>query len=190
VEENPASAQGVMSPPPAPGHSRDDFLRLFNPNLEEAKKVYRNLRNKLVDICAHSGCLDPDDAADEAVKRAFMNWLNGEQIENLPAYIQGIAHYIVREKIRRAPAAEFVEQIYVSEPLTPHPDTLILVQQCLSQLSPEQRNLITEFYHGNKKDVQEALSINSNTLRIRACRIRKIIRDFIDKKPDDISIGL
>ena len=108
----------------------------------------------------------------------------GEAILNHSGYAMGVARLLLLEinkgrqreqsalaKIGTAP------HVYVAEDDTE--SHLVCLRSCLQTLSPDNRELILEYYQGekgekiqNRKKLLERLKIPVNTLRMRALRLR------------------
>jgi DNA-directed RNA polymerase specialized sigma24 family protein len=61
------------------------------------------------------------------------------------------------------------------------------LRRCLGKLSPEDRDLILEYYEGdkrvkilNRKQLTERLRLNMNTVRTRALRIRQRLQACVE----------
>jgi RNA polymerase sigma factor (sigma-70 family) len=160
------------------------FLGLLDSDPQEAERKYQALRGKLFFYFRHNGCADPEDLADEVFWRALRR--NAEDVDfhsSVSAYCYGIAERIRREQYRRPR----LEELPVEVPDPRRPSTLglnrveqhVLVQQCLQCLPENERQILLRFYVEDRAGLAEELQITQNALRIRVCRIKRKLEEYI-----------
>jgi DNA-directed RNA polymerase specialized sigma24 family protein len=188
-----AHAKGSSSHPFAPVAGRkwsltqeafDSLLSHLDPDRETAGRKYLEVRSNLIRFFEWRGCPFPEDHTDETINRVARRASEGEEIRNPTAYLLGAARMIVLE-IYKEQAKEhqalselaYTEQSYQFEELEPRVECL---ERCLGTLSSENRELILQYYRGEKggqikirKSLSERLSVPLNTLRMRALRMRE-----------------
>jgi DNA-directed RNA polymerase specialized sigma24 family protein len=164
----------------------DGLLATLGPDRDSAAERYLGIRRNLVRFFEWRGAATPDEYADETINRCARKLGEGEQIRDLASYSIGVARMLFRESAReRAKQALPLEEvpepsILPSEPSDSQDARVACLRQCLAQLSPENRDLILSYYQDNKsekirhrKGLRQLFGIHSNTLRMRALRIRQ-----------------
>jgi DNA-directed RNA polymerase specialized sigma24 family protein len=168
----------------------DCLLKWLHSDREQAGEIYEEIRSSLVGGFRAHGCPVPDELADETINRVA-----GEGPEFFAAYVgapiryfRRVAHYVHLEYLRRqrrtvplpddmdtrAPVAEDVEQEYGC------------LEECIGQLRPGSRELVLQYYQGEKRvkiELRRKLATRLNTqlpqLRLKAHRIRVALKECI-----------
>jgi DNA-directed RNA polymerase specialized sigma24 family protein len=167
----------------------DGLLALLGPDRDRAAEVYLETRRNLVRLFEWRGCSTPDEYADEAINRCARKIAAGEQIRDLPTYCIGVARMLLREMTREQ-AREARPLHEVPEPRAPSEEAaddgerrLACLKRCLTQISPDNRDLILSYYHGEKGDkiknrklLMERFAVPPSTLRMRALRVREALQ--------------
>jgi RNA polymerase sigma factor (sigma-70 family) len=184
----------------------DLLLASLDADRELAAHKYELIRAKLLKYFECRGCLSPEDLADDTINRVARRLYEGRQIQTAePAsYFYGVARNVLRE-YWVSPEREFTT--LESLPSLMHSHTDVLRHQaaesehrhvehrldrlaaCLSQLPAESRELILDYYQGergerisHRKQMAERLGIPQNALRIRVHRIReRLERSFSEQ---------
>ena len=169
----------------------DQLLASFAPDREAAGKKYLEVRENLIRLFVWRGCPYPEDHADETFNRVARKISEGEEIRNTPAYVIGVARLLVLEIIKadskqREALAEF-QRTDVSED-TQTELRIECLQQCLRGLSPDNRELILQYYQGdkrakieNRRQLSDRLGLAINSLRMRALRLREELQTCVEK---------
>ncbi len=170
------------------------FLRWLDQGADSEGLNYLELRRRLVIYFDRKNCRAPDELADETLNRAARRLEEeGTITDASPAhYCYILARYVFLEYQRRG------EHRYVSldalpesgaassalaapAPVTEPRQELLLgcLERCSRKLDPDHRDLIFEYYQGEKREKIEhrrtlaaRLGLTPNALSIRACRIR------------------
>lgn len=163
------------------------FLDWLDPDPNVAAQKYEQVRTRLIKIFVCDGYYDAERLADETIDRVAskISELGTEFIpkfEEKLRYMFGFAKNIRHEEDRRR-----------KKPPTPPPPshdseeierTYACLESCMKLLTPDNRNLVLEYYQEEKrakidhrKQLAEKLKISLNALRIRASRIR----DWLEK---------
>jgi len=164
----------------------DDLLATLDPDRDTAANRYLEMRRNLVRLFEWRGCSTPDEYADETINRCAKKIGEGETIRDLATYSIGVARMLVRE-MGRERAKEAIPLDKAPEPraVPLEPDggdepRVECLRHCLSQLSPENRDLILSYYQGdkgdkiqNRKGLTQLFGIPSHALRMRALRLRE-----------------
>lgn len=163
----------------------DRLLLSFGDDRDSGGTKYLEIRSHLTRFFEWRGCPFPEDHADETFNRIAKRVAEGEEIQNPSGYAMGVARLLVLEimKGRQREQVALNEITSTASELSDEPDDaeerLGCLRTCLGGLSLENRQLITEYYEGekgdkiqNRKKLVEKLGIPVNTLRMRALRLR------------------
>jgi len=168
------------------------FLKSLEPDRERAAARYLEVHKNLVRFFEWRGCPYPEDHADEAITRVARRIAQGEEIREPATYVIGVARFLLleiskdQEKERRIAAAQpdIQPAERESDELEHRADCL---RRCLDQLSADNRELILQYYEGeksqkinNRKQLTEKLQLSVNTLRMRALRIRASLQGCME----------
>ena len=177
----------------------DKLLAAFAPDREEAGREYERIRTKLIRYFEWRTVVPGDDWADETFNRVARRIDEGKNIDDLIAFIFGVARHVCQEAIRDrdkepAPLDETRELRYAPgpEPIEAD-DREDCFDRCMETLLPENRGLILEYYQEERRakiqlrqKIAERLRIPLNALRIRAHRIRisleKCMKDCLETR--------
>jgi len=163
----------------------DTLLLSLGDDRDSGGKKYLEIRNNLTRFFEWRGCPFPEDHADETINRIAKRVAEGERIQNPAGYAMGVARLLVLEIVKGRQR----EQVALNEISTSSTeeyddssdaeDRIGCLRQCLGGLSTDNRQLITDYYEGdkgdkiqNRKKLVEKLGIPVNTLRMRALRLR------------------
>jgi DNA-directed RNA polymerase specialized sigma24 family protein len=163
----------------------DGLLAALGPDRESAGKKYLEVRSNLLRFFEWRGCTFPEDHADETINRVAKRVWEGEEIRNPTSYFLGTARMLLleihKERVKERQALSELgnreANAYEFEALEPRVQCL---ERCLGSLSAKNRELILQYYHGEKgekietrKGLSERFGVPLNTLRMRAVRIRE-----------------
>ncbi|HEX6717731.1 MAG TPA: hypothetical protein VF088_11510 [Pyrinomonadaceae bacterium] len=172
--------------------SFDKLLIAFGGNRESGGEKYLEIRNNLMRFFEWRGCSFPEDHADETINRIAKKVDEGEQIVNPSGYAMGVARLLLLEIIkgRQREQSALTELGTASEAYVESDDgesRLECLRNCLQTLSSDNRELILEYYQGekrekiqNRKKLLERLGIPVNTLRMRALRLRERLQSCVE----------
>lgn len=173
--------------------SPDDFerfLQWLDPDREKAGEKYPVIQARLTRYFTCRGCgVDADQLADETISRVTRKI---EQIAD--AYVGERLPYFLG--VSRNVYSEYLKKLIVMRTSQPPPapdsaDEKELLDRCLegcmNRLTSENRDLILEYYTGEKSDkiahrrrLADKFGIAPNALRIRAHRIRTDLRHCVE----------
>jgi DNA-directed RNA polymerase specialized sigma24 family protein len=163
----------------------DKLLATLGPDRESAGSKYLEVRSNLIRFFEWRGCAFPEDHADETINRVAKRVAEGEEIRNPTSYFLGAARMLLLEIHKeRAKERQALSELanaetasYEFEELEPRVECL---ERCLASLSTENRELILQYYHGEKgekietrKRLSERFGMQINALRMRAVRLRE-----------------
>ena len=170
----------------------DKLLVAFGGDRETAGQKYLELRNNLTRFFEWRGCSFPEDHADETINRMAKKITEGEEILNPSGYAMGVARLLLLEILKsRQREQSALNEIGTAREAYVEPDDgedrLECLRNCLQTLSPDNRELILQYYQGeksekiqNRKKLLERLGIPVNTLRMRALRLRERLQGCVE----------
>ena len=171
----------------------DKLLVAFDEDRDTAGRKYLEIRNNLTRFFEWRGCSFPEEHADETINRMAKRVVEGEQILNHSGYAMGVARLLLLEinKGRQREQSALAEISTAPEAYVPEDDgerRLTCLRSCLQTLSPDNRELILQYYQGekgekigNRKKLLERLGIPVNTLRMRALRLREKLQSCVEE---------
>ena len=179
----------------------DQLLVAFGGDRESAGQKYLEIRNNLTRFFEWRGCAFPDDHADETINRMAKRVAEGEEILNHSGYAMGVARMLLLEinkgrQREQSALAEIATAPDVYDPGADDEDRLNCLRNCLQTLSQDNRELIIQYYQGekgekigNRKKLIERLGIPVNTLRMRALRLRERLQSCVEECLNQPALG-
>ena len=169
------------------------LVALGGGNRESGSEKYLEIRSNLTRFFEWRGCAFPEDHADETINRIARKVAEGEEILNPSGYAMGVARLLLLEilKSRQREQSALTEigqanEAYVES--ADGEDRLDCLRDCLQNLSPDSRDLILQYYQGekgekiqNRKKLLDRLGIPVNTLRMRALRLRERLQGCVEQ---------
>ena len=171
----------------------DKLLIAFGGDRESGSEKYLQIRGNLTRFFEWRGCPFPEDHADETMNRVAKKVAEGEEILNPAGYAMGVARLLLLEivKGRQREQSALTEIGRESEAYEAEDDgegRLTCLRNCLQTLSPDNRDLILQYYQGeksekiqNRKKLMERLGVPVNTLRMRALRLRERLQGCVEE---------
>jgi DNA-directed RNA polymerase specialized sigma24 family protein len=171
----------------------DKLLIAFGGDRESGSEKYLEIRGNLTRFFEWRGCPFPEDHADETMNRVAKKVAQGEEILNPAGYAMGVARLLLLEivKGRQREQSALTEIGRESETYEAEDDgegRLTCLRNCLQTLSPDNRDLILQYYQGeksekiqNRKKLMESLGVPVNTLRMRALRVRERLQGCVEE---------
>ena len=171
----------------------DKLLVAFDVDRDTAGRKYLEIRNNLTRFFEWRGCSFPEDHADETINRMAKRVFEGEAILNHSGYAMGVARLLLLEinKGRQREQSALAEIGAAPDVYVPEDDEesrLTCLRSCLQTLSPDNRDLILQYYQGekgekieNRKKLLDRLGIPVNTLRMRALRLRERLQSCVEE---------
>jgi DNA-directed RNA polymerase specialized sigma24 family protein len=170
----------------------DKLLTSFGEDRENAAEKYLEIRSNLVRFFEWRGCTFPEDHADETINRVAKRLVEGEEISNPSGYCVGVARMLLLEINKEHAREQRALGEMASSPVAHSDDSeseghIECLRSCLQNLPADSRELIIEYYKGekgakikNRKRLVERLGIPVNTLRMRALRLREKIQGCVE----------
>jgi DNA-directed RNA polymerase specialized sigma24 family protein len=180
----------------------DRFLARLDPDREKAADRYEQIRHKLVILFSVREVSFPEDQADVALDRICRRVAEGELIDDLPAYVLGVARLVELEwwrwSRRQLRLSRLMRVAAVNGELSDRP--LRCVETCLANLTVEERELLLRYYGGegrlrieSRRRMAEALRVSLDALRVRVFRLRwrleRCVRARVAKTDDGAAAG-
>jgi RNA polymerase sigma factor (sigma-70 family) len=163
----------------------DELLAWLNPDREQAASMYEDIRNRLIRILMHRGCNVAEELADKAINQVArkVGEVKSYYVGDPAFYFYGVARNVLSDylKVHREEVDVELESLSVAPPEEPDDSEAEheCLEKCLGELTPQNRDLILEYYREKEgakiehhKDMARRLGISLNALRILMCRIR------------------
>lgn len=163
----------------------EQLLTFLSPDRDKAGRKYEEVRLRLVKIFACRGCKTPEDLADETINRVAkkVGEIGQSYVGDPALYFCGVARKVFLESVKKRPASRPLPKMEPSEDKELEFECL---DQCMQKLTPRNRNLILEYYRGEKsdkisqrKELARQWGVGQNALRIRAHRIRNNLHECV-----------
>jgi DNA-directed RNA polymerase specialized sigma24 family protein len=175
------------------------FLAWLDEGQDSNGERYLEMRRRLVRYFDQKQCVTADELADETLNRVVRRLEEVETITDVtPAhYCYIVAKFVLLEHLRlvrhevNSDDSDFDSA--VSAASNPPPDQttqkrLDCLDLCLQKLVAGERDLILEYYRGERsekiqrrRELAEQLELSTNALSIRACRIRDRLEECVGK---------
>jgi len=170
----------------------DRLLIALGGDRDSGSEKYLEIRTNLTRFFEWRGCSFPEDHADETINRIARKIDEGEEILNPAGYAMGVARLLLLEimKSRQREQSALNEigtasEVYVAA--DDGEDRLECLRKCLQTLPADNRDLILQYYQGeksekiqNRKKLLDQLEIPVNTLRMRALRLRERLQGCVE----------
>ena len=170
----------------------DGLLASLGEDRESAGERYLEIRSNLIRFFQWRGSSFPEDHADETINRIAKRISEREEIRNPASYYLGVARMLLleinRERVMQQQALSELTCAPITSDQSDESEARIdCLRACLQRLSSENRELILQYYSGEKsakidsrKKLSQRLGIPVNTLRMRALRIRENLQRCIE----------
>ncbi|HMS40847.1 MAG TPA: hypothetical protein PKE69_11510 [Pyrinomonadaceae bacterium] len=172
----------------------DKLLSALDPeDRETAGERYLRIRRNLVRFFEGRGFFDAETHTDEVFNRIAKK-LTESEIQDVSQYVYGVARMLVleihKQRARESklanelPESEFPQEL--ADEQAENERKLSCLNKCLQELSTENREIIVQYYQGEKREkienrqrLAQNLGIPQNALRNRAVRLREKLEDCI-----------
>ena len=170
--------------------SRSDLLAVLDPNPGQAEEKYVELFETLVKYFEWNRKTDPEDLAQETLRRAFSRLQEGQKItiDDPAGYFFGIARNLVRESWS-APRVEQIEDMDLPRSesffhnLT-RGEQLVFLRECLQTVPKDELEMLLAYVEGNGEAWARKAGLPLGTLRMRIHRTRRRLEELArPKKP-------
>ncbi len=170
----------------------DRLLEWLDDGTESHGERYLEMRRRLVSYFDRRNRPAAEELADETLNRVARTLEQTGAIATKPParYCYVVARFVLLEDLRRERRHVGLDETRVtlhvrghlagvSEDRALREERLDCLDHCLSQLKPDQRSLIVDYYRDTRRqkierrrELANRLGITMNALAIRACRIR------------------
>ncbi len=167
--------------------SFDALLDWLDADRERAAERYEGIRLRLIKIFAGRGCAEAEELADETINRVTekVGQIASNYSGDPARYFYGVSRNVYLEYLRRARSASEIQfELENAARLVAEPRDCL--EKCLDVLTPEQRDLVFQYYQSPKGptiDFRTQLAtergISINSLRIQAHRVRLVLHQCI-----------
>lgn len=148
--------------------------------MERAGEEYERLRFRLCTFFAQRQCRFADELADETINRVILKVVD-EQIENKIAYCYGVAKNVFRESLRKERNHLDVDEVTIAAKAPEEANfSDECLDKCLAKLSPDNRELVLDYFSEAKlakielhRRISESLQMTQTALRMRVMRIKQ-----------------
>jgi DNA-directed RNA polymerase specialized sigma24 family protein len=174
-----------------PPLSRSELLEIFDSDPGLAEGRYRELYQKLTRYFEWSRQPDPDDLAQEALKRGFGRLQEGQKItvDDPASYFFGIARNLLRERANSRKVEKIDEhqmargqRLFLGLDAT---EQFVFLKECLRKLPRGDFDLLSAYVEGEVEAWSKKVGISAGTVRMRIYRIRKRLELLLDSRGND-----
>lgn len=184
----------------------DLLLARLDADRDRAAEKYEELRQMLITFFEFRHLPAPEELADETINRVARQLSSGKEIYtgSVSTYFIAVARNVWREAlVNHHRAATSLDDLPPAQTPNVNPDEamaraaeqedqerrLAYLRQCLQSLPAAERELLGEYYQGDKRDkikgrrrLAERLGLPLNALRVRACRLRDKVEDCVRRR--------
>jgi DNA-directed RNA polymerase specialized sigma24 family protein len=168
--------------------SQSELLAILDPDLGRAEQKYAELFETLVRFFEWNRKSDPEDLAQETLRRAFSRFHEGQKItiDDPTGYFIGIARNLLRESWS-APRMEQIGEMDLARPEASfrkmtRGEQLVFLQECLRTLPKEEFEMLFAYVEGTGDAWAQKAGLPPGSLRMRIHRIRKRLEDLARPK--------
>jgi DNA-directed RNA polymerase specialized sigma24 family protein len=199
-----STAREAREPRVLTQHAFARLLEWLDDGVDSGGETYLQMRRRLVSYFDRRNRPFPDDLADDTLTRvAWRLEEEGTIVVRPPArYCYMTARFVLLEDTRRREHTNIslngprsvetfrfaATRVEMDESLARCEQRLDCLDRCLQQLTPEQRELIVDYYRDERKakidrrrDLAARLGILMNALATRACRIRDTLEACVER---------
>ena len=181
--------------------SFDHLLAWLHPDREQAGRVYEEIRAKLIKGFKSHDCPVAEDLADETINRVAKRVpeIVDTYVGDPARYFFGVAYKVFLEYLRSGPElAELPsDNLLTRDPTDDNKEVVYdCLERCLKHLSQYNRELILQFYQGEKrvkielrKELAQRLGTKLANLRLQAHRIRESLKKCIQTCLEQEALG-
>lgn len=168
----------------------DGLLAWLHQDRAEAGRIYEEIRIKLIKGFKSHNCPVAEELADETFNRVAKRLpeIVSTYVGDPRRYFFGVAYRVFLEYLKNGPTLVELpsDNLLISEQQRDLETVYNCLEKCLQHLSPQNRELILQFYQGEKRikiklrrELARRLDIKLNNLRLQAHRIRENLKKCI-----------
>lgn len=141
------------------------------------------MRFRLCTFFSQRQCSFADELADETINRVILK-SSAEKIESKIAYCYGVAKNVYRESLRKERTHLDIDEVSIAAKAPEEPSfSRECLDKCLEKLSPDNRNLLLEYFSEAKlakielhRRISEGLETTQTALRMRVMRSKQKLK--------------
>ena len=167
------------------------LLNWLNADRELAGEAYEQIRRKLIKIFRHRGSLAPEELADATIDRVSRKVpdIVETYVGDPATYFYGVAQNIYLESLKKElkvvpmPASPLANLSSDPKQSNYYEQKLQCLEHCLAKLGDENRNLMLEYYRGDKrakivhrKELMATSGLPVNAFRMRIHRLKESLQ--------------
>ena len=171
------------------------LLSWLDPDKNSAAKKYEAIRQRLIRVFSARGCFEAELLADLVIDRVTLKAaeLNGNYVGDPALYFYGVANNVFLEWLRQQKKARGVKiPEKPSIEMEEREAEYRCLETCLETMPRDVRELIVEYYRGEKRvriehrrQLADRLGISPGALQIKTSRIRNklaaCVRECVNK---------
>lgn len=163
----------------------DELLVWLNPDREQAGRKYEDIRDRLIRIFVHRGCLSAEDLADKTINKVArkVHELKEYYVGDPALYFCGVARNVYAEYSRGMVELPVLPEVLPAATPEEEPEESEsqhnCLDGCLQRMAPKDRDLLLAYYREEQgakikhhKETAHKLGITVNALRIMIHRLR------------------
>ena len=171
------------------------LLGLLAPDRDLAGARYEQLRRRLISVFTYRGCANPEDLADQTMDRVARKLLDSAlrtDDRDPSSVVFGVAWNIARESFHRPRDVAWPDQweppdaARLDESMETKEREQECLDRCLSGLVDQDRDLVLQYFQGEKaakiqqrSRLCQQLRMSPNALRLKIHRITTQLRDCV-----------
>ena len=174
--------------------SFDRMLLWLNPERNEAAHKYEKIRSALMKRFRQLGCLEPEQLTNETFDRVARKLpeVLADYVGEPEPYFFSVAYFVYKEHLRRPVLISLVTPDFSRPDLSNQQEIIekelldFCLQHCMEKLDPLNREMIRDYYRGerqdkirSRKELADRLGIKLSNLRLKAQRVRTSLKKCI-----------
>lgn len=179
-----------------PPERLDEILAWLHSDREVAAATYVQLRHDLAKLFNFRGCLDPEGLTDKVFDRVArkLDEVRPNYVGDPRLYFRAVANNLVKEDIKRGRSQVSLEESEWREPTATQSRGPVTEEMeeclgsCLQKLSPQNRQLIVNYYAKEKQakidhraELARQFGISAENLRVKVHRMRLSLHGCIER---------
>ncbi len=173
-----------MRKPPDPENFKK-LLAWLDADADAAGLKYNHLHDTLIKIFVRRGCLISEDLTDETIDRVCskIDEITKDYVGDPALYFYKVAKYVWLEYVKKKPEPKPLPPY---EPADNQEKRMTCLDQCLSGLNGEDRELLLRYFQDEKRAkinqrraIAKSLNISLDNLRVKIHRLKAELRECV-----------
>ena len=165
--------------------SEEKPIRLSDIGEAEYERLYKTL----VRYFEWKGTSNSEDLAQATLARVLDKLSAVEEVTELSKFAFGVARNILKEERKSRKPHEALPSDILDPSSVPNPflqqENQLLLREVLGALSPEERQLLCEYYTEDREEVAKRLNMTPNGIRLRVFRIKAKLAHILAPRKTD-----